>query len=1079
MKNNSMNKNKTKQILATVVMGMNLVNATAPLAVLAAAEQAVPPMPSVPRSEEKPLEYAVLPQLLDIVDKAVFGQAEAADYDGNGSFESMGSGDTQRITAGQKGSVTTMSGGYNSCAQQHISNGGKGTVNNMEGGGEQHISAGGQGTIDTMSGLYCYQYISGGEGTVNKLLTGGQVIYAGGIGTVTVLEGVQHVSAGGVGSAVTVNGAARQDIYSGGKGTIDVLNGYGQNIASGGIGTIKTMDTEGTQWISFGAIGSVVTLKNGTQLVASGGTGTIDTLASHDASGGQVIYSNAIGTIKNMIGGQQHVFSDGVGKVTAMSGGSQFISKGGQGTIDTMSGLYCYQYISGGEGTVNKLLTGGQVIYAGGIGTVTVLEGVQHVSAGGVGSAVTVNGAARQDIYSGGKGTIDVLNGYGQNIASGGIGTIKTMDTEGTQWISFGAIGSVVTLKNGTQLVASGGTGTIDTLASHDASGGQVIYSNAIGTIKNMIGGQQHVFSDGVGKVTAMSGGSQFISKGGHGTIGSMTGSGYQEIHSTAVGSVGTLNQGTQMVCKGGTGTVGSMTGGGYQEIHSTAVGLVGTLNQGTQMVCKGGTGTVGSMTGGSQVVLSGGTSLATTVAGGELDVKSGAIVSGVTVSAGTIGFESLAGASFTLSGTTKAVGGRIDMAQSGMSRSYTPAYETLTIDKLSGSGTTFVLDTDLAGGANSDKIVVSAAEQGTHYVQIKDISLINKIEVTGAHQQLLITDNSGKLTFEGKELNNGGLFDVTPSVEQIGNDWYLTKLAKTVNKDTKVLLEGGDGNYALWRNTSDNLRKHLGDLHNYRNAETEANGIWSRYIGGKFGSGNFDGSYNMYQLGYDKVCNAKSIYGFAVENGSGNSNYSFGSGKDKLFAGSLYGTWYSDSNSYTDVVARFGQFDTDLKSYGDYPDKASYKSRAYSLSVEYGKIIELNKKAGTFIEPQAQFIMGHLGSSSYTTDRGSNVYAGEVNSYIGRLGVVLGQKNSAGNDIYLKASALHEFGGSRDIYMQAANGEVMGLSKDYGDTWFELGLGGNVRVGKASVIYGDIEHSFGGDINKKWQINAGVRFEF
>lgn len=856
MKNNSMNKNKTKQILATVVMGMNLVNATAPLAVLAAAEQAVPPMPRAPRGEEKPLEYAVLPQLLDIVDKAVFGQAEAADYDGNASVGAMGSGDTQRITAGQNGTVNTMSGGYNSGAQQHISNGGKGTVNNMISGGEQHISSGGKGTIDTMNGLYCYQYISGGEGTVNKLLTGGQVIYAGGIGTVTVLEGVQHVSAGGVGSAVTVNGAARQDIYSGGIGTIDVLNGYGQNIEGGGIGTIKTMDTEGTQWISSGAIGSVVTLKKGTQLVDSSGTGTIDTLASHDASGGQVIYASAIGTITNMIGGQQHVFSAGVGKVTAMSGGSQFISKGG------------------------------------------------------------------------------------------------------------------------------------------------------------------------------------------HGTIVSMTGSGYQEIHSTAVGSVGTLNQGTQMVCKGGTGTVGSMTGG-------------------------------------SQVVLSGGTSLDTTVAGGELDVKSGAVVSGVTVSAGTIGFESIAGASFTLSGTTKAVGGRIDMAQRGMSRSYTPAYETLTIDKLSGSGTTFVLDTDLAGGVNSDKIVVSAAEKGTHYVQIKDISLINKIEVTGAHQQLLITDNSGKLTFEGKELNNGGLFDVMPSVEQIGNDWYLTKLAKTVNNDTKVLLEGGDGNYALWRNTSDTLRRHLSELHNYRNAETETNGIWSRYIGGKFGSGNFDGSYNMYQLGYDKVYNAKSIYGLAVENGSGNSNYSFGSGKDKLFAGSLYGTWYSDSNSYTDVVARFGQFDTDLKSYGDYPDKASYKSRAYSLSVEYGKIIEMNKKAGTFIEPQAQFIMGHLGSSSYTTDRGSNVYAGGVNSYIGRLGVVLGQKNSAGNDIYLKASALHEFGGSRDIYMQAANGEVMGLSKDYGDTWFELGLGGNVRVGKASVVYGDIEHSFGGDINKKWQINAGVRFEF
>lgn len=76
-------------------------------------------------------------------------------------------------------------------------------------------------------------------------------------------------------------------------------------------------------------------------------------------------------------------------------------------------------------------------------------------------------------------------------------------------------------------------------------------------------------------------------------------------------------------------------------------------------------------------------------------------------------------------------------------------------------------------------------------------------------------------------------------------------------------------------------------------------------------------------------------------------------------FAGSIYGTWHGDNSSYTDVVARFGQFDTDIRSYGDYPDKAKAKSRAYSLSVEYGKTIELNKAQGTFIEPQAQLIIG------------------------------------------------------------------------------------------------------------------------
>ena len=62
---------------------------------------------------------------------------------------------------------------------------------------------------------------------------------------------------------------------------------------------------------------------------------------------------------------------------------------------------------------------------------------------------------------------------------------------------------------------------------------------------------------------------------------------------------------------------------------------------------------------------------------------------------------------------------------------------------------------------------------------------------------------------------------------------------------------------------------------------------------------------------------------------------------------------------------------------------------------------------------------------------------------------------------------------------MQAANGETLAISKDYGDTWFELGLGTNIKLSKSSQFYGDIERSFGADIQKKWQINAGVRFEF
>ena len=425
-----------------------------------------------------------------------------------------------------------------------------------------------------------------------------------------------------------------------------------------------------------------------------------------------------------------------------------------------------------------------------------------------------------------------------------------------------------------------------------------------------------------------------------------------------------------------------------------------------------------------------------------------------------------------------------IDMTFGGMSAT------ELSIGDYSGTGGNFILYTDLASEADGDKVVITNAAAGTTYVQVKDASLTNGSVVTGNKNLLLITDASKNAAFVGKKLNAGGLWDVTPTIENglkvtlndgtqgTEEQWYLTKIAKAVNNDTGVLLNAADNSYALWRNSNDTLRKRLGELR-YRANKNDGDGIWARYTGGKFGSSGFDGSYNMYQLGYDKADNAKSTYGFAVESGTGHADYSFGSGKDKLWAGSLYGTWQGGQGNYTDVVARVGQFDTDINSYGDYPDKANSKNHAYSLSVEYGKTIELSEAHGTFIEPQVQFIMGRLGSSSYTTDRGNNVYLSGVNSYIGRLGIVAGQKMSDGNDIYLKANLLHEFGGDRDIYMRAANGEILSDSRDYGDTWFELGLGGNVKLSNNSHFYGDIERSFGADIQKKWQINAGVRWTF
>ena len=87
---------------------------------------------------------------------------------------------------------------------------------------------------------------------------------------------------------------------------------------------------------------------------------------------------------------------------------------------------------------------------------------------------------------------------------------------------------------------------------------------------------------------------------------------------------------------------------------------------------------------------------------------------------------------------------------------------------------------------------------------------------------------------------------------------------------------------------------------------------------------------------------------------------------------------------------------------------------------------------------------------------------------------MVAGQKAKDGrSDFYIKGSLLHEFGGERDITMQAANGETLATSKDYGDTWFELGLGTNIKLSKP-VSSTAISNAASGEIQKNGRSMRG-----
>ena len=64
--------------------------------------------------------------------------------------------------------------------------------------------------------------------------------------------------------------------------------------------------------------------------------------------------------------------------------------------------------------------------------------------------------------------------------------------------------------------------------------------------------------------------------------------------------------------------------------------------------------------------------------------------------------------------------------------------------------------------------------------------------------------------------------------------------------------------------------------------------------------------------------------------------------------------------------MAKWGRDNTELKTWGNYPDRADYRTHNESLSVEFGKTF--TKDNGLFLEPEAQMVFGHLGSKDYTT---------------------------------------------------------------------------------------------------------------
>ena len=157
---------------------------------------------------------------------------------------------------------------------------------------------------------------------------------------------------------------------------------------------------------------------------------------------------------------------------------------------------------------------------------------------------------------------------------------------------------------------------------------------------------------------------------------------------------------------------------------------------------------------------------------------------------------------------------------------------------------------------------------------------------------------------------------------------------------------------------------------------------------------------------------------------------------------------------------------------------EADYNTWSGSLSIEYGKKKWSNDKKW-YIQPNVQLNYTYVDGQSYTTSSLVRAEQKNINSLIGKAGFYAGYEFERSSH-FVKTSFLHEFMGNYGVDIKGKDAELR-KRVDGKDSWFEIGIGGDFKVGKTDSlnIYYEIERTYGNDFETNWQGSVGVRYRF
>lgn len=443
--------------------------------------------------------------------------------------------------------------------------------------------------------------------------------------------------------------------------------------------------------------------------------------------------------------------------------------------------------------------------------------------------------------------------------------------------------------------------------------------------------------------------------------------------------------------------------------------------------------------------------------------------------------------------GATKAETGYIDM---------TKRTQALDIANFSGHGT-FIMEhkddgtftsgnVNIAKAANGSGLTLYTANNG---IQMTDKAAVTKILKALAQKAIYAEGNdagngknltgevkigegltsssakTGSISFEG-QTGTGALVDGSiqwePTIEEGDYETFVMKGARSAVTTS----------FHSWR---DNMQD------TYTGADlADEDGIFAKALGGKTSSDvsglKDSNSYWGAQIGYDKALANGWHTGVAFDYRDGDSDYLLGGkGDNKLYSFGVYGVKKMEDGSYFRVAAKAGRVENEYDVYTELRNKlhADYKANAYGLTAEYGKTFGSEM---SYITPKVQLTWSRVGSKDYTGSANNgatmNIYQDSYDSLVGRLGFEAGMKKAHGS-LHAGLYLAHEFSGDIDTRYFAKDGGWKSTSFDGDDTWAELVLGGEYSVGRNSQLYADFARDLGGDFQRKWKLNAGIRLRF